>query len=359
MSIAVTKTVYKVSDFLSWQRSNSLTLSPSFQRRPVWNESAKSYLIDTVVKGLPMPIIFLREKTNLNTFEPEREVVDGQQRLRTIISFIEAELLKDFDGKNDKFTVKKNHNPEIAGKNFSSLPDDIKKRILNYDFSVHVLPSDTEDAQVLQIFARMNSTGVKLNGQELRNAEYYGLYKSLMYVLSYEQLYRWRDWNVFSETNIARMDEVEETSDLVLLMIDGMHEKNKKNLDAIYKKKDNIFLEADEVARRFRIVMDEIDKSFGKKIRVTVFSRIALFNTLFTFFYDLIFGIGTTLSEKTKPLPLPNNIANILEKASNIVENGDFDNDELAKSLRGSTQSEKSRETRFIFLKNLLNNAQA
>ena len=60
------KTTYKVSDFLSWQRSKTLELRPSFQRRPVWQPGAKSYLLDTIIRGLPIPIIFLREqKTDL------------------------------------------------------------------------------------------------------------------------------------------------------------------------------------------------------------------------------------------------------------------------------------------------------
>src|SRR5438045_2613534 len=72
----ITRTQYRVSDFLSWQRAKSLVLSPSFQRRPVWKTGAKSYLVDTVVRGLPMPIIFLREqKTDLESLEPKREVV--------------------------------------------------------------------------------------------------------------------------------------------------------------------------------------------------------------------------------------------------------------------------------------------
>ena len=87
--------------------------------------------------------------------------------------------------------------------------------MLDYDFSVHVLPADTEDRDVLQIFARMNSTGLKLNDQELRNAEFYGSYKEAAYRLAYEQLGRWRSWGIFSETDIARMLEVEETSDII------------------------------------------------------------------------------------------------------------------------------------------------
>ena len=78
----ITRTQYKVSDFLNWQKSDLLVLSPKFQRRSVWRPGAKSYLLDTIIKGYPIPIIFLREqKTDLTTLKHKREVVDGQQRV--------------------------------------------------------------------------------------------------------------------------------------------------------------------------------------------------------------------------------------------------------------------------------------
>jgi len=96
--LTIHKTFYKVADFLSWRKNESLVLSPYFQRRSVWDKGAKSYLIDTVYRGLPIPIIFLRDRgVNTKTFEPIREVIDGQQRLRTLISFIAPDLLKDYN----------------------------------------------------------------------------------------------------------------------------------------------------------------------------------------------------------------------------------------------------------------------
>jgi hypothetical protein len=75
---------FKVSDFLSWQREGSLVLSPSFQRRPVWKPSAKSYFIDTVVRGLPVPIIFIRERINLSTQTAIREIVVSIRKWRGV-----------------------------------------------------------------------------------------------------------------------------------------------------------------------------------------------------------------------------------------------------------------------------------
>src|SRR6266581_4083440 len=100
---------FKVSDFLSWQREGSLVLSPNFQRRPVWKPTAKSYLLDTVARGLPVPIIFIRERINLTTQTTIREIVDGQQRLRTLFTFIDSRSLPDFDKNRDPFIVSPRH----------------------------------------------------------------------------------------------------------------------------------------------------------------------------------------------------------------------------------------------------------
>lgn len=295
-TLGMTKTTYKVSDFLSWQKSGSLLLSPSFQRRPVWETGAKSYLIDTVVRGLPMPIIFLREqKSDLTTFEPKREVVDGQQRIRTLVSYIAPQVLKDLNTNRDIFTVKRSHNRELYGKKFLELPAAIQQAILDYEFSVHILPSNTDDREVLEIFARMNATGVKLNDQELRNAEFYGEFKTSMYRISSQQLNRWRNWRIFTENNIARMEEVELTSEFALLMIKGLTGKTQASIRKIYKDKDAEYTECAEVERRFEIVMDTIDNTLGAELKYMPLSKKTLFYTVFAFVYHCQFGLKSPI----------------------------------------------------------------
>ena len=265
--IEISRTQYKLSDFISWQRAGSLRLSPSFQRRPVWKPDAKSYLVDTVVRGLPVPVIYLRERLDLDNQETIREVVDGQQRLRTLLGFVSASLLNDYDPSRDGFKVKKVHNEELAGKSFGDLPSELKKRILGYQFSTHVLPTGIEDREILQMFARLNATGVKLNNQELRNAEWFGLFKTQMYSLALEQLDRWREWGVLGEDQIARMKEVEVTSDLVLNIIEGITGKTQKRIDEMYKKYNIVFDKCDIVADRFRRVMDTIDPMMRRELK--------------------------------------------------------------------------------------------
>ncbi len=116
------------------------------------------------MRGLPIPIIFLREqKTDLTRLEHKREVVDGQQRLRTLLSFIQPQSLPNYNAARDSFQIQKAHNKDLADKDFNDFPPEIRQRILDYEFSVHVLPSSIGDRDVLQIFARRNATGYMLN----------------------------------------------------------------------------------------------------------------------------------------------------------------------------------------------------
>ncbi|MBA4320705.1 MAG: hypothetical protein C0412_20110 [Flavobacterium sp.] len=312
----IQKTIYKVSDFISFQRQGSLILNPNFQRRQVWQPGAKSYLIDTIVKGLPMPLIFLREKkTNLKELISIREVVDGQQRLRTIFSYIDPSLLKDFNPERDVVKIKANHDKRIAGKKFSELDQNTKQDILDYEFSVHILPLNTDDRDVLQIFSRMNSTGVKLNPQELRNAEYFGSFKTTMYSLASEQLERWIRWKIFTLNQIARMQEVELVSEFAILMLKGLQTRSKPLIDKIYRyfeQRDPIFPEKKEITTRFRKVMDTVEYYLDERIVNTIFQKKDLFYILFAVLYDLYFGLNSHL-KKTKIEPVTKDVIEKIE----------------------------------------------
>lgn len=345
------KTLYRVSDLISWQKSKSLVLSPSFQRRPVWKAGAKSYLIDTIVRGLPIPILFLREqKTDISTLEAKREVVDGQQRIRTIFTYINKSLVPDYREERDFFQVKKVHNKELANKNFSELPSDLQQRILDYQFSVHILPANIDDREVLQIFARMNSTGYKLTAQELRNAQFYGEFKSSIYELAFEQLSRWRDWRIFTEDNIARMEEVELTSEFTILMLKGkLTGMTQKSIDNIYKQYEEIYTQRHEVENRFRIIMDTIDDNLGSHMRFSPFKNKTLFYPLFAFMYDYQFGIGSKL-EKIKPKTIPPEIIGNLKTLGDRIQDKTAPEDVIDAAARRTTHL-KYREAIFKYLK--------
>lgn len=189
----------------------------------------------------------------------------------------------------------------------------------------------------------MNSTGFKLNGQELRNAQYYGEFKSSMYRLAAEQLPRWQSWKLFSWDNIARMEEVETTSECAQLMLNGIVGKTQRAINKLYEQKDEVYPERREVERRFQAVMDMIDDSLSSQFKDTVFTKRPLFYALFAAIYENAYGINSELKKK-KAKPLPGAFAVDAAKMSDLIESGKVPA-EVAKALERRTTHPSSRKT--------------
>ena len=86
---------YPISDLYGWIKNKELTLAPEFQRGETWTASAISFFIDTLLRDLPIPPVYIRLVTDTDTKTSYREVVDGQQRLSAIVKFIDGQLVLD------------------------------------------------------------------------------------------------------------------------------------------------------------------------------------------------------------------------------------------------------------------------
>ena len=351
--MSMQKTAFKVADFVSWQKAKALELSPRFQRRSVWKPGAKSYLIDTILRDFPVPIIFLRDLgTNPKTFQPSREVVDGQQRLRTVLSFVAPSLVSNFDPDRDGFVVLKAHNAEAAGKTFSELDAASQQTILNYEFSVQVLPPTMDDREVVQLFRRLNSTNYVLNKQELRNATYFGHFKSSALLLSAEQLHRWRQWGTFSDDDISRMHEVELTSECMLSLIEGkVSGRSPKRLDAAYKELEDTFSSRGEVERRFQASLQAISDNFASTHASSPFLKKRLIYTLVISVADALFGLNNSASKRIAAKKITPAAWSKLSAASESIVKRTALSGVLAATDRRTTNV-KERQILFAFLKN-------
>ena len=195
----------------------------------------------------------------------------------------------------------------------------------------------------------MNSTGLKLNSQELRNAAFFGEFKTSMYATSAEQLQRWRKWRIFTESQISRMGEVEITSEFAQLMIKGIVGKPQKAIDNLYKDHDDAWTERAEVERRYRHCMDELENSVGAELANTAFTNRAVFHALFSAVYDAAFGIGSPIKRK-KAEPLPTTFKTRLLKTSDAIRAG-TPPEKLLESLARRTTHRDSRKTVIDYLK--------
>lgn len=180
-------------DFAGWNEAGDLILTPKFQRRgDIWKTPARSYFIDSILNGIPIPPIFLRLAQSADRKRIVREVIDGQQRLRALLDFY-----------NDEFALTKGVT-EFGTSRFSQLSTEAQQKIRTASFMCEVF-SNISDREVLQIFARVNTYSVGLNAQELRNGQYFGRFKQTAYRLAFKHLEAWRRNKVFTESSIARM----------------------------------------------------------------------------------------------------------------------------------------------------------
>ena len=351
-ALSLTRTTYRVADFLSWQRSGNLELRPPFQRGSVWSQKAKSFFIDTLVRGYPVPLIFIQDRTDQKTYEPKRLVVDGQQRLRTVLAFVEPKCLSDRQ-EGDKFTVLAMHNPDIAGLSFQDLAQDVRERILNFQFSVNVLPSTTPGAALLEIFARMNATGTRLNDQELRNAGYAGAFKQTAYALAYAELDNWMAWGIFTNMQLARMAEVELTSEILMLLINGPRGKSQPAITKVYTEYDDDFPFAKAARRRFLHIFEGLASIYARSSddAIRPFRSQSWFYTLFSFAHNCCFAdyLAQKRSGSPRRVDWETVRSHVVRRARALEREQDLQPD-LVKALRGASTDKGSREQRHRFI---------
>ena len=148
---------HPISDIRDWSDVGRLELRPDFQRREVWSTPARVMLMDTILRDVPMPKIFLAN--SIKEGRTYRVVIDGQQRISAILAFL----------RND-FPLDEPYRGKAKGKHFRDLDLATQERFLSYqiDFNEAINPSDKE---VREVYARVNKYTVPLaTGCESRMA---------------------------------------------------------------------------------------------------------------------------------------------------------------------------------------------
>lgn len=271
---------YSIRDFEEWEKRGELILQPKFQRRPVWSYKARSYLMDTILRGKPIPKIYMRQDVNPKSRRALREIVDGQQRLHAVLAFLK-----------DAFKISRAHHPEFGGKSFSELDEDTQRDVLKYEFVVDLL-QDMPDSELFNVFARLNTYSEKLKPQELRNAKWFGDFKSCVYQLSEELTPFFIENNILTEKAVLRMGEAEYLSHLLLAMQDGIQEGSSQPLlESAYKKYDDEFPSRKVHEKRLRETIDNIKAVFGNNLSESEFRATRLFYPLFCALYHLKHGL--------------------------------------------------------------------
>lgn len=253
-------TIQQLIELIDKQR---IDLNPSYQRNFIWKPEDQMSLIDSILQGFPLPSFFVYERP-----DGFLELVDGQQRTKTIFKFVKGEL------KSSK---------AFGNVNFSNSN---QNDILNYKLSFITLKNLLNTDSLNSFYVLINKKGVHLNTSEIFKSEYSDkLFMQLSNeVLTYQNLI---NLNLFTEASTDRMNDRSFVEELLVYLKLGIKDK-KKPVEAVY----NEDISTDEYSvllNQFTSVIDIISE-FNKiyPISKTRYKQKNDFYTLFNFINENI-----------------------------------------------------------------------
>lgn len=277
-----TDTRKSIKDISTMFSDGNLVVDNTYQRRSVWSEKDKVRLIETVLLKLIIPVLFFwKAETDPETGLSITHIVDGQQRIKAICSFIENEFkLKP------QYLLDKTAKEKYANKYFKDLEPEDKKAFWNYQLMVIDIDPEATRDDIITMFNRLNLTDYSLNDQEKRNSMS-GEFASLARELS--EIPLWEDKHLFTTKDVKRMKDVEFCASLLLLQRKGIIDQTDQSaLNTAYEELQEGYTEAEDdkwavisaiqaVSQFF--ISDEVTKFLKKKTQLyTLFSVVFYMN---------------------------------------------------------------------------------
>ncbi len=333
-----------------YDKNKTIILNPDFQREDVWGVKQKRELIESILMGIPLPMIYLAENKQGGLV-----VIDGRQRLTAFFDFMnnkfylkDLTILKKFE--NTYFDAEKKGN-------ILSLKE--RADIEDYQLQINVIKPLTPDRIKFDIFERVNRAGTQLNKQEMRNALYQGKATEILKKLSELQIFKkitnnsikntrmkdkyvilraiafylWRE-NLLTNDKNKKIEYKSDIDDFLAKVMEFMNNANKQDLINI----ENAF---ENSLKKLNIIFDHNCFRLTSKTEKKRPINMYLFEVLFYFFVKI--------DEAT----IQNNKKEIKKKINHLKEEK---NSDFYKSLTRSTDSSVSVIHRFNAVDKLVRN---
>lgn len=269
---------YSIAEIVDWLKRRDLVVNPEYQRGGgLWPPAAKSYFIDTILKDFPFPKVYFYEGVDRATRRPKREIVDGQQRLSTILAFAEGEFALGNNARG------------LEGKRFPELTEEQQSAFLSYTVSVDVI-RNAEKPDILQMFRRMNAFTLPLNAPEKRHSEFFGEFKDWVNTLLDRYGALFVDWKVLTSRQVVRMADAEFISDLALAVEEGIVSSSPAKLRGLYKKYDDAFPDREAFEARIAGAMNVVQSDLSE-IQGTYIAKPHVFHSLICALIHNRFGL--------------------------------------------------------------------
>nr|WP_298095486.1 DUF262 domain-containing protein [uncultured Shinella sp.] len=243
-------TTQDITWLLDLNRNGQLVLDPPYQRRSVWTPKDRRFFLDTIFRNFPSPAIFLHKQI-FDDGSVKYNVVDGKQRLQTILMFV-----------GNKISLAQDYGDlRLNGKRWKDLDSEIELKHIFWNYRVPVEMIDVPNDELINtVFDRLNRNSRKLTPQELRHAKFDGwLITKAEFEADAEY---WKDLGIATRARSKRMTDVQFISELLCVVLEesplGF---GQEELDDFYAKYDDLadlenfseqeFIERFEAAKAF------------------------------------------------------------------------------------------------------------
>jgi hypothetical protein len=337
--------MFKVSQFdprvLSWWRTqrDKIDMNPPYQRRGrLWSKTDKAYLIDSILNDYDIPKVYIADFTfgesKLNNKKLSYAIIDGKQRLESILDFFDGKLVLD-----DEFVYRENPNLKLSGLGYPDLKKNYPEVADKYDnFHLSVVRVITDDEnQINELFVRLNRSK-PLTGAEIRNAMT-GPVPNLLRVLSEHEILA----TCVKFSKIRGQDLNASAKVLLFEYEDELKETKKKNLDKFVRegKKNPQHLEL--ASRRVLDTFDRMAEAFLPSDNLLTSAGI------FPVYYWFVRNIDTDKDQHVREFLLS---FEQMRQANRNVLDEDKKNQELLEfdQMNRSTNDQKSHRRRYEIL---------
>jgi hypothetical protein len=240
----------KVREIITLVKEGKLIPRPEFQRRLVWSREDKNNFIDTILRGYPFPEIYFADgDVDLNTGEGTQLLVDGLQRVNTIVQYFSGD-------KELKLTTVPAYN---------DLEKDAKQAFLQYDVAVRDLGAVSKE-ETIEVFKRLNATKYSLTDIEVSNAIYAGALKKFAESFSEDSFFQRH--SIFNAADYKRMGDLRYCLTIVSTLMGGYFNRDDVFEDLLDRYNDD-FPQKTEMLQRLQNVLAFIDEcGFDEKSRI-------------------------------------------------------------------------------------------
>lgn len=256
------RTDMTVADFADMYGRGDIVVNREYQRSDkVWPDAAKSFLIETLILGYPLPKLSMFQETDIKLRRTTKEIVDGQQRTVTISDFYHNRLRLSTKLQTER----------LRGRRYDDLDLPDKERFLTYSIPIDLFVAATS-FDIRETFRRMNSYTIPLNAEEQRHARFQGPFKWFAYGVAAEFEETFVDIGTFNAKKLVRMQDTKLIAEIVHAIENGIETTSKTILDRLYSTYDETFDDEDRLQRRFASALTTVNE-VAEILRGTVVAK--------------------------------------------------------------------------------------